>query len=176
MADREPSTGIEPYNLGGITGFRISRLSNRLMLWAARVYGREFGVSVLEWRITASLGLLGQATASEIADLAVLDKSNVSRTVHRLLERGFVERSDHPDDSRKKVLSLTPEGRALHERIARRSQERETLLFEGWSEADRGKFLSLAERLDARATELVERTQRRQGEAPTAVKVRSGAG
>ena len=161
MADCGPSTGTERYDLRGITGFRISRLSNRLTLWAARVYGREFGVSVLEWRVTASLGLLGQATASEIAGLTVLDKSNVSRTVRRLLKRGVVERIDHPDDSRKKVLSLTPEGRALHKRIAQRSQERETRLFEGWSGADRKKFLSLVERLDARATEFVETTQDR---------------
>ena len=160
-ADRRPPAGTGRYDLGGITGFRISLLSNRLTLWAARAYGREFGVSVLEWRITASLGLLGRATASEIADLAVLDKSNVSRTVRRLLERGFVERSDHPDDSRKKVLSLTREGRAMHERVAKRSQERETLLFEGWSDRDRETFLALAKRLDARATELLETTRDR---------------
>lgn len=160
-ADRRPPAGTGRYDLGGITGFRISLLSNRLTLWAARVYGREFGVSVLEWRVMASLGLLGRATASEIAGLTVLDKSNVSRTVRRLLERGLVERAGHPDDSRKKVLSLTPEGRGLHERIAKRSQERETRLFEEWSDRDRETFLSLAKRLDARATELLETTRDR---------------
>ena len=152
---RKPAAGGEPRDLVDVTAFRLSVLSNRLTLWAARTYGREFGIGVLEWRVLAALALLGPATASEIVGLTVLDKSGVSRAVRRLVRRGFAERAGHPADGRMKILSLTPPGRALHARVALRSRERERRLFEGWNEAARERFRALVARADARAGELL---------------------
>lgn len=157
---RRPAAGRGPsFDLAGVTPFRVSVLANRLTLWAARVYNREFGVGVLEWRVMAALAELGPATASEVAALTVLDKSNVSRTAGQLLARGLVERSGHPGDGRKRILALTGEGRALHARVAGRSRGRERRLFEGWSAAERSAFLTLLARFDARAAELLDETE-----------------
>lgn len=165
---REPAARDGPRGLGGVAAFRLSVLSNRLTLWAARTYGREFGIGVLEWRVLAALALLGSATAREVADLTVLDKSNVSRAVRRLLDRGFVERAGHPADGRMRILSLTPAGRALHDRVAVRSRERERRLFEGWDERDRERFRALVARVDARAAELLDETVGNGDVPPTA--------
>lgn len=146
----------DSYDLRRITAFRISILSNRLTLWSARVFAREFEISVLEWRVIAPLGALGAATASQIADMTMLDKGNVSRTVRGLVERGLIERTAHSSDRRKRILSLTRRGKKLHDMVAVRSRSRETQLFENFSEAKREQFLALLAELDVRALTLLK--------------------
>ncbi len=160
MADRKNSRATDAYDLTRVTAFRLAALSNRLTLWASRVYGREFGVSVLEWRVLAALRSLGTVTARDIAEFTVLDKSNVSRAVHRLTARGLIERGDHPADGRSKVLSLTRNGTTLHDRIAVRSKQREEQMFHGFSASERKTFIALLDRFDARAETLLTTTER----------------
>lgn len=148
------------YDLKRIAAYRLATLSNRLTLWAARTYGREFGVTVLEWRVVAALGALGDATAREVSDFTVLDKSNVSRAVDRLAARGLVGRARHPRDRRSKLLSLTPAGRALRDAVAARSLERERLLLRGLSASERGAFSALLDKLERGAADLLDGTGR----------------
>lgn len=147
------------FDINLITGYRLSALSNRLTLWSARVYRREFGVSSLEWRVLASLAALGPVTARDVAEFAVLDKSNVSRAVHRLTRRGFVEQSGHPVDRRSRILTLTREGRTLHGNISAHSGKREEDLFRDFTEAERESFAAFLTRLDERARVLLRATE-----------------
>lgn len=148
------------FDINRITGYRLSALSNRLTLWSARVYRREFGVSSLEWRVLASLAALGPATARDVVEFAVLDKSNVSRAVHRLTRRGFVEQSGHPADGRSRILTLTREGRTLHGKISAHSRQREEDLFRDFTESERGSFAAFLTRLDQRARVLLRATEK----------------
>ena len=148
------------FDLSRIAGYRLSALSNRLTLWSARVYRREFGVSSLEWRVLASLAALGPVTARDVAEFAVLDKSNVSRAVHRLTHRGFIERSGHPVDGRSRILTLTKEGRILHGNISAHSRQRDKELFRGFTESERESFAAFLTRLDERARLLLRATER----------------
>ncbi len=147
------------FDLNRITGYRLSTLSNRLTLWSARVYRREFGVGSLEWRVLASLAALGPVSARDVAEFAVLDKSNVSRAVHRLTERRLVERSDHPVDGRSRILTLTREGRRLHRKISAHSRQREEDLFRDFTETERESFAAFLTRLDERARVLLRATE-----------------
>ena len=147
------------FDLNRITGYRLSTLSNRLTLWSARVYRREFGVGSLEWRVLASLAALGPVSARDVAEFAVLDKSNVSRAVHRLTERRLVERSDHPVDGRSRILTLTREGRRLHGKISAHSRRREEDLFRDFTETERESFAAFLTRLDERARVLLRATE-----------------
>ncbi|MDE0333965.1 MAG: MarR family transcriptional regulator [Defluviicoccus sp.] len=148
------------FDLSRIAGYRLSALSNRLTLWSARVYRREFGVSSLEWRVLASLAALGPVTARDVAEFAVLDKSNVSRAVHRLTHRGFIERCGHPVDGRSRILTLTKEGRILHGKISAHSRQRDKELFRGFTESERESFAAFLTRLDERARLLLRATER----------------
>ena len=159
MTARESRRDDRGYDLSQVTAYRLSVLSNRLTLWSARVFKREFGASVLEWRVLSNLAVLGPSMARDVAEFSVLDKSNVSRAVSRLTARGLVEQAGHPVDGRGTILTLTAEGEALHRRIAARSRQREEALFEGFSDAERGSLAALLERLDRRARALLETTE-----------------
>ena len=159
MATRNEPRDDTGYDLAQVTAYRLAVLSNRLTLWSARVYRREFGASVLEWRVLSILAQLGPAMARDVAEFSVLDKSNVSRAVRRLAARGLVAQSSHPADGRSRILTLTGEGRALHGRIAARSRDREEALFEDFSADERRTLSALLDRLDARARALLAATE-----------------
>lgn len=64
---------------------------------------------LFELSVHKSLGLM------KLAEILLLDKSNTSRTVKRLVELGLVKAEKTAVDSRQKIFSLTPKGqRTLH--------------------------------------------------------------
>ena len=160
MTGRKELRDAPAYDLARVTAYRLAVLSNRLTLWSARVYGREFGISVLEWRVLAILAALGPAVARDVAEFSVLDKSNVSRAVRRLTARGLVRQTDHPGDGRSRILTLTRAGTALYRKIAARSLAREEALFEGFTASERSQLAALLERLDGHARALLAATEK----------------
>ena len=75
------------------------------------------GLSFSECHLLTELESLGQATASELADSLVLEKSTVSRLVNGLIERGLLAFVSDPSDRRRRLLSLTGDGCCTNERI-----------------------------------------------------------
>jgi putative acetyltransferase len=83
---------------------------------------RDFaGHGFSECHVLLELELLGQATASELCERLVLEKSKVSRLVNRLVRRGEVQTSPNPADGRQRLLSLTQAGRKSLNPIHRHS-------------------------------------------------------
>ncbi|MDE9367251.1 MarR family transcriptional regulator [Luteipulveratus sp. YIM 133132] len=62
------------------------------------------------------------ATARELAEHECVSAPSMSRTIGALVERGYIARTDDPDDGRQTILSLTPEGRSTL-RQTRRSRD-----------------------------------------------------
>jgi DNA-binding MarR family transcriptional regulator len=54
---------------------------------------------------------------SELADLASIDRSTLTRTVDRLQQAGWMARVSDAADMRVTRLALTPEGEALFDRV-----------------------------------------------------------
>jgi DNA-binding MarR family transcriptional regulator len=69
------------------------------------------------------LGLLqqGPQTVSSLSEMIKLTPGAVSRLVDRMVRKGLVSRREGNDDRRQKMLSLTPAGRRLRERVERAS-------------------------------------------------------
>jgi DNA-binding MarR family transcriptional regulator len=61
----------------------------------------------------------GPLTPSELAEIERVAPPSMTRTTNCLVERGLVDREDHPTDGRSKVLSLSAAGRATLGRIGR---------------------------------------------------------
>lgn len=158
-SEQEDGQTSRKFDLRPILSYRFSLLSNRLTLWASRTYGSKFDVTSLEWRTIAPLGRYGPLTASEIVDATVMDKSNVSRAIKRLMDRGFIRRRPDSQDRRRQVVELTDAGQDIYERIAATSQDRQNRLIEVLSDAERAEFLRLLEKLEARAEELLGETE-----------------
>lgn len=97
--------------------FRLSVLSNRLTRAVARVYSRRFQLTAPEWRTMAVLGRYGAMTANNVVERTAMDKVRVSRAVARLLAHDRITRRTDPDDRRRAILDLTPEGRAVYAKV-----------------------------------------------------------
>ena len=61
----------------------------------------------------------GPLTPTELAEIERVAPPSMTRTTNCLVERGLVERVDHPTDGRSKVLSLSPSGVQTLQRIGR---------------------------------------------------------
>jgi DNA-binding MarR family transcriptional regulator len=65
----------------------------------------------------AVLGRFGPMTANSVVERTAMDKVRVSRAVARLLARNRVSRRTDPDDRRRAILDLTPEGRLIYGKV-----------------------------------------------------------
>jgi DNA-binding MarR family transcriptional regulator len=99
-----------PYRLNRATALAIGEFS--------RIYREEFGLTVPEWRVLATLSALGSATATEIGRDSAMHKTKVSRAVASLQQRRWVTRETDEADRRIEHLSLTASGKAAFRRLA----------------------------------------------------------
>lgn len=91
-----------------VIGSRDRRLTQEL---------RGFGLRVPEWRVLASLCARGRCSMSELADLATIDRTTLTRTVDRMEEAGWVTRLNDASDLRVTPLAPTASGERLFQRI-----------------------------------------------------------
>ena len=74
-------------------------------------------ISVTQCYALDALLRRGPSGLNELAAELYLDKSTASRVVAALERKRYVSRQVHPDDGRAVVLTVTAQGRRLHERI-----------------------------------------------------------
>lgn len=95
---------------------------------------RPLGLRVSQLNVLVAASQIGVARHAHIAALFHLDATTVSRSVDRLVEKGWLEIVDESDDGRAQPFRLTKEGWKLLERARkpwRRAQdEAERLLGE----------------------------------------------
>lgn len=73
----------------------------------------EAGVPVAEWRVLACLSDKDGQTVTELARLAQMEQSRLTRVVERMDKRGLVTRQRSVADRRNVFVHLTPEGARL---------------------------------------------------------------
>jgi DNA-binding MarR family transcriptional regulator len=78
---------------------------------------KDFGLRVPEWRALAALYSRRHCTMSELADLASIDRTTLTRTVDRMQDAGWLARLSDGDDMRVTRLVLTAAGERLFSRI-----------------------------------------------------------
>ena len=69
------------------------------------------GLSLMEWRVMASLSGKDALSVGELADIVLAKQPTVTKLVGRMAEAGWVQRVDAPHDKRQSLVSLTPAGR-----------------------------------------------------------------
>jgi len=102
-------------------------LDEHLFFWLTQVIGardrrlnlalKDFGLRVPEWRALAALYSRRRCTMSELADLASIDRTTLTRTVDRMQESGWLARLSDGADMRVKRLALTAAGERLFSRV-----------------------------------------------------------
>lgn len=129
--------------------FLIVALANKISSCASLTYMRHFGVGVMEWRVLAMVAAHPNVTAKGISELSGIEKSSISRAVHMLIKRGYLEATNDLSDSRRALCVLTPAGYALHDRIYVASMARRRLLLTGFSDAEHRQIIEYCRRLMA---------------------------
>lgn len=102
-------------------------LDAHVFFWLTQVIGardrrlnqslRDFGLRVPEWRALAALHARHKCTTSELADLASIDRTTLTRTIDRMQEAGWLSRLADGADMRVTRLALTAAGERLFARV-----------------------------------------------------------
>ena len=117
-----------PVNLKELFSYRLNRLAHVSSRIASTVNESQFGLGPRDWRIIGLLGAFAPLSLNELAHEANLDKSQASRSVSDLIERGYVNRGTDATDGRGIQLSLTTKGKNLYRKVFPNSVERNEAL------------------------------------------------
>jgi DNA-binding MarR family transcriptional regulator len=148
-ADGSPATIRE------LLSFKLHVVANLLSRGAALRYKREFGVSLMEWRTLALLGGGAPLSLNELAKLAGLDKSQMSRVVAGLTERGLILRAVDSEDARGLRLSLTASGRKVYAGLIEAANQRNDAFLAALDGKERQMLEGVLDKLSGAAREFI---------------------
>lgn len=111
------ATVREPIDFDSNLAYHLAVVSNLLNTAVTRQVAERHGVGLTAWRLLAVLGAYAPMYAKDVCRVTGIDKATVSRTIHRMVGEGLVERRADPHDRRLTVLRLSAAGARLHDRI-----------------------------------------------------------
>ncbi|MBB1626767.1 MarR family winged helix-turn-helix transcriptional regulator [Achromobacter sp. UMC71] len=144
-----------PQALKELFSYRLNRLAYVSSRIAAGLNESRYGVGPREWRIIALLGAAPEMSLNAVAREANIDKSQASRTVSELIERGLIQRSTDSQDGRGVSLDLTRAGRALYEEIFPAAVERNEAMLSVLSPAERDAMERMLDKLTGHALDML---------------------
>jgi DNA-binding MarR family transcriptional regulator len=100
----------------------ISRLARRLRVERLGLGGPETVLSDIQLAALAALERHDAMTPGELAEHEKVQPPSMTRVIAVLEERGLVRREPHATDRRQVILTVTPEGRDLVQRVRRRRE------------------------------------------------------
>ena len=80
---------------------------------------REYNKTEPQWRVLRVINDRGATDASGLAEVGLLHAPSVTRILKELEARGLLVRETDPEDRRRTLAALTPEGRELFKIISR---------------------------------------------------------
>jgi len=131
--------------------YRLAILSHTVSSLIARVYDKRFGLTIPEWRVIAIIGRFSGLSAVEVAERTMLDKVAVSRAVTKLIKAGRIDREFADADRRRSILTLSEEGRKVHNEVAPLALAMEDDLLHGLDDEQIAMLNTVIERLLVRA-------------------------
>ena len=133
---------------------QLLKLSHLVMRPFSFVLSDMYLINTNELRVLMILAPMGEAASHEIAKATGMHPMNVSRAVATLSRAGRIT-SRRGDDGRRKILSLTPEGRLLYEKLLPQVRHMADLLFESMSPLETDFFAQLMAKLVDHMDEVV---------------------
>lgn len=151
-ANRDPSAPYQPdhspvADIRDLFSFELQRLAGLSTRIAALSIRPKYGITAREWRALAVLKYLGRVPLQELSKHSGLLKSQMSRTVSALIDRGFIQKTANPEDGRSILLCLSPQGLELSERILDDSFQRNEQMLASLSHAERQILIELLQRV-----------------------------
>lgn len=94
---------------------------------------KQFGLTLNEWRVGATLRQQPHQRLSEVAEHTSIDASTLSRLIDSMVQRKLVLRERSADDARAVALSLTQEGEGMIDKVVPLAQLYERVAMAGIS-------------------------------------------
>ncbi len=95
-------------------GTRLRRIGERLQAHTQRIMeDMDVPLQASQYPLLAAIDRLGPLTIGELADAIGITQPGATRTVAQLVELGILESEQAPDDQRRRIVSLSKEGRRL---------------------------------------------------------------
>jgi len=158
-----------PANLKELFSYRLNRLAFVSSRIAARVNESQYELGSRDWRIIGLLGAFAPLSLNALAHEANIDKSQASRSVAELIERGYVKRGADESDGRGVRLDLTPQGRALYRKVFPKAVDRNEKMLSVLTDEEREVLERALDKLTDHAIGLLEEVRvksARDGKAP----------
>ena len=117
---REPlPAGGVPYVLDHQIGFVLRQVAQRhALIFAAGVEGE---VTATQWAALSKLHEVGPLSQNLLGRLTGMDAATIKGVIDRLCQRALTGTGPDPEDGRRLLVTLTPDGRALVERLIPRA-------------------------------------------------------
>ncbi|ABC90918.1 probable transcriptional regulator protein, MarR family [Rhizobium etli CFN 42] len=95
-------------------GSRLRRIGERLQADTQQVIDEAgVGIQAGQYPFLAAIDRAGSLTVGELSQAVGISQPGVTRTIGQLLELGFVNMQPATDDQRRRLVSLSDEGRKL---------------------------------------------------------------
>lgn len=161
MKPKKPEQNAEASDLTRIfeavefsDAYRISYLANAIVVPVYDDIKRDFGLIRAEYLLLLCLAHIPGLTAQDVARMTRRPRNSISRSVHRMLDEGYLDRVPDPQDGRQARLNITPEGRALHEKIAAHIIRREAEILDILDDGERQNLRNVLQKLAEHAATL----------------------
>jgi MarR family transcriptional regulator, lower aerobic nicotinate degradation pathway regulator len=118
--------GVSPADILG----HLLKLYNRLLAPFSVHLEKRHKISINEFRMLMMIGKLGATASHEVAELTGVNTMAISRAVALLRRHRRIEVVTDPSNRRRKILRLTPAGRALYEQMLPTTEKVGQYLFE----------------------------------------------
>lgn len=139
--------------------FRLARLSRR---WRQTLDAeiKAAGLTDATWRPLLHLHLLGDGIRQK--DLAIsigIEGPSLVRILDTLSAKGLIQRSEDPADRRAKLLTLTPEGRVVVERVHETVVAQDSELLDPFTDSEIAQMSDFIMRLEQSVGKMRRRTR-----------------
>jgi DNA-binding MarR family transcriptional regulator len=115
---------VTSIDAGLATALRISvsRLARRLRVERLGLGGTELVLSDIQLAALSALDRHEAMSPGELAEHEKVQPPSMTRVIAVLEERNLLRRAPHPTDRRQVILTVTPDGRAVVDRVRRRRE------------------------------------------------------
>jgi DNA-binding MarR family transcriptional regulator len=116
--------GAEPWAVDDYLSYLLARASH-VVASEFHLEVRAAGLTVLEWRVLATLADGRPHNVGELASIALAQQSTVTKLLKRMEADGRIARSDGEVDRRQSLVRITPAGRTALGTLLSRSKRHE---------------------------------------------------
>ena len=114
--------------------------------------GRELGLTRSQWWVLNFVYAKEGATQTELADICEVERATMGRLLDKLEEKGWVRRTDDPDDRRIRRVWLTGEVQDMMAGLRKVAAEVRADAMQGISKEDQEKFVEILCRIKGNLT------------------------